>query len=108
MKILVYLTTVLILLSLMLVSLPFLAHSVQDFSPGLYMNIYMDPSLVLFIGVCCLVALPITSALQKRNVTVKRRNITLSIQMLLLVSLVLVLYFNMSDLSELINRPTYE
>ncbi len=108
MKISVYLMTVLILLTLMLVSLPFLAQSVQDFSPGLYINIYMHPSLVLIIGICCLLALPLTSVLQKLNISKKRRNITLSIQMLLLVSLVLVLYFNMSDLSELMNRPTYE
>jgi hypothetical protein len=100
--------TVLNLLAMMFLTLPFLAQSVQDFSPGLYIKIYMDPSLVLMIGICCIFAIPISSALQKFNFMVKRRNIILLVQLILFVSLVLILNFNLSDLNQIMDRPSYE
>ncbi|MBW3110246.1 hypothetical protein KYJ26_00110 [Bacillus sp. MCCB 382] len=108
MKILIYIMTVLNLLALTFLSLPFLAQSVQDLSPGLYVNIYMDPSLVLMIGVCCLIAIPLSSALYKFNATLKRRNRTLYGLLLLLVSIVLILYIQSDALNEIMNRPSYE
>jgi len=108
MNILLYLVTVGNLLAMMFLSLPFFAQSVQDFSPGLYMNIYVQPSLVVMIGICGLFAIPISSVLTKYNVTAKRKIRSLSALLVLFISLGLILYFNLNELSELMNRPTYE
>ncbi|PFA66800.1 hypothetical protein CN378_12945 [Bacillus sp. AFS015802] len=108
MKILIYIMTVLNLLAMTFLSLPFFAQSVQDFSPGLYVRIFMDPSLVLIIGICCIFAIPLSSALHKYTITVKRRNITFYALMLLLVSITVILYIQADDLNQLLNRPSYE
>lgn len=88
--------------------LPFMAQSIQNISPMLYVNIYVA-HIELYTIICSIVlAILLTFVTFRENFTITKHKIFIIIQLLILSSLVLVYYFNMGYLGELMYRPTYE
>lgn len=104
----VFILTALIMFSIIIILLPFLAQWTQDISPLLYVNIYQDHLQLFSISLSVLLSIPLTYVLYKKSFTIKIQLITVCIQLILLTCLILVIYYNLNFLNELMSRPTYE
>lgn len=101
-------TTVINVFAILCILFPFLAHQVQNLSPLVYVFIYLDHLQFTTIACSVLLAFPIIYVLSRRFRTHKAQLIVIGFQLVLLTSLVVIVYFNLDYLNEIMFRPTYE
>lgn len=104
----IFILTALNMFSIIILILPFFAQETQEFSPNLYVNLYLDHLQLYSITCSVLLSILITYVIKKKSSTIKIRLFTICTQLLLLVFLSLVIYYNLNYLDELILSPTYE
>ncbi|MFJ7826453.1 hypothetical protein [Psychrobacillus sp. NPDC096623] len=104
----IFILTALIIFATIILLLPFLAQEVQNISPKLYINIYFDHLHLYSVLWSVLLSIPLIYVLYKKSFNIKKQVSTVTIQSLLLTCLILLVYFNLNYLDELISRPTYE
>lgn len=104
----VYILTALLMVTRLLLLLPFFAQTVQDISPKLYIKIYLESFTLSTTFSSLILALPLSYFIIKTNPTGKTRIILIAILLIMFISLLSILYFNLPFLAELMVRPSYE
>lgn len=107
-KLLSFLLSMAITFLIVILILPFAAQSIQDFSPDLYISIYMYHSLAYAIVSSLVLAIPLWFVMNRSEMTSKMQFSLIGTMLVLTVFLATVYYFNVNYLNELWSRPTYE
>lgn len=91
-------------LFLLIILVPFFAQSLHNVLGG-HLYFYIDN---LILGVSILLGSIVTILVFQKRYRMKKILIICSIQFLVLIGLFIFYYFNMHELNELMNSPTYE
>lgn len=104
----IFIVTALNMFAVIILLFPFLAQEVQDISTTLYVTIYLNHVQFFSISCSVLISIPLTYVLLKKSSTIKIQLITICMQLFILACLIVVVYYNLDYLNELMSRPIYE